>query len=141
MFKILAILAVATLTLQAAEGTAGAGKHRGEFKQAMLEKFDTDKDGTLSEAERAAAKAQVRERLHDAKEKFDADKDGKLSDSERDAARAAFAARLKENHPQLFAKIDSNGDGTLSREEAQAAREKMKAHRGERRDDRRGQAD
>ncbi len=136
MFKILAMLAIATLTLQAAEGAAGAGKHRGEFKQALLEKFDADKDGKLSEAERAAAKGQVRERLQEAKEKFDADHDGKLSDSERDAARAAFAARLKEKHPQLFAKIDSNGDGTLSREEAKAAHEKLRAHRGER-----GQAD
>jgi Ca2+-binding EF-hand superfamily protein len=132
MFKILAILAIATLTLQAAEGAANDGKHRGEHKQAMLEKFDTDKDGKLSEAERAAAKEQGKHHLKELKAKFDTDGDGKLSDSERDAARAAFAARLKEKHPQLFAKIDSNGDGTLSREEAKAAREQLRAHRGER---------
>lgn len=132
MFKILAILAITALSLQAADGAAADGKHRGEFKQALLEKFDTDKDGKLSDSERAAAKAQAKERLQEQKAKFDTDGDGKLSDSERDAARAAFAARLKEKHPQLFAKIDSNGDGTLSREEAQAARERLRAHRGER---------
>lgn len=133
MNKILAILAATSLTLAAADGSAAEGRHRGELKQAVLEKFDADKDGKLSESERAAAKAQAKERLHEAKEKFDADKDGKLSESEREAARAAISARIKEKHPQLFARIDSDGDGSLSREEFQAARGQLKALRAKHR--------
>lgn len=93
MFKIITLLAVATLVLPAAEkASREAGQHhRGERKQELLAKFD-------------------------------ADKDGKLNEGERDAARAAFSGRLKENHPKRFAKIDSDGDGTLSRDEVKAAR-------------------
>lgn len=127
MTKILAILAATLLTLPAAEGAAagkGQGMHRGQFRQHVLEKFDTDKDGKLSEAERAAAKQAC-------KDKVDTDNDGKVSDAERDAARAALSARLKEKHPELFAKVDKDGDGTISREEGQAARAWLRQHRGQ----------
>jgi hypothetical protein len=128
MTRILAILAATLLALPAAEGSAagtGQGLHRGQFRQHLLKKFDADKDGKLSEAERAAAKQAC-------KDKFDSDKDGKLSEAERDAARAAFSARLKEKHPELFAKVDKDGDGTISREEGQAARAWLRQHRGQR---------
>jgi len=130
MLKILAILAVTLITLPAAVGDdVKAGKHhQGEFKQRLLEKFDTDKDGKLSESERAAAKAACKQHRLD---NFDADKDGKLSETERDAARAARSAKLKANHPKLFAKIDTNSDGVISREEAQAARERRREHHQE----------
>lgn len=127
MTKILAILAATLLALPAAEGAAaskGQGMHRGQLRQHLLEKFDTDKDGKLSEAERAAAK-QAR------KGKVDTDKDGKVSEAERDAARAALSARLKDKHPKLFAKVDTDGDGTISREEGQAARAWLRQHRGQ----------
>ena len=38
-------------------------------------------------------------------------------------ALAAWAARLKEKHPDEFAKLDADGDGTISLAEAKAARD------------------
>ncbi len=79
-------------------------------------------------------------RKHDGKElkeklaKFDTNHDGKLDDGEKAAARAAFAAKLKEKHPELFKKIDTDGDGVLSEAEMKAAREKLKERRQEHRD-------
>jgi Ca2+-binding EF-hand superfamily protein len=60
----------------------------------MLERFDADKDGKLSDAERTAARASMQQHRGEMRakmlERFDADKDGKLSDTERKAARAAM---------------------------------------------------
>jgi hypothetical protein len=67
-------------------------------------------------------------------DKFDTNHDGKLDDTEKAAARTAFAARIKEKHPELFAKIDTNGDGTLSEDEMKAAKEKLqqlRQHKGQ----------
>jgi hypothetical protein len=64
-------------------------------------------------------------------QKFDANHDGKLDEGERAAARAFVSQKLKEKHPQLFAKADADGNGELSKEELQALREKAKAHRAE----------
>jgi hypothetical protein len=61
------------------------GHHRGAMGGRMLERFDADKDGTLSVTERATAKAAMDARML---ERFDADKDGTLSDAERATARA-----------------------------------------------------
>ncbi len=122
MTKILVILAVTLLALPAAEGTAGGqGQHRGQFRQHLREKYDSDKDGKLSEAERAAARQAC-------KDKADTDKDGKLSEAERAAVRASISARLKEKHPELFAKVDKDGDGIISRQEGQAARAWRQQH-------------
>lgn len=62
----------------------------------MLEQFDTDGDGQLSEAERQAAResgafaggrGRGEQRRQQILEEFDADGDGQLSESERQAAR------------------------------------------------------
>lgn len=130
MSRILTILAATLIALPAvhAAQSEGGQHQRGDRKQQILDRFDTDKDGTLSESERAAAKAACKQRVL---EKFDTDKDGKLSDSEREAARAAFSARLKEKHPELFAKVDTDGDGVISKAEGQAARAWLREHRGQ----------
>ena len=66
------------------------GHGRGKMRAHMMERFDADKDGKLSETERAAMKQQ-RQAMHaQMLERFDADKDGKLSQAERQAARAAM---------------------------------------------------
>lgn len=135
MIKTLILLAATLLALPAAEGGKGqgdAGMHRGQIRQRVMERFDTDGDHRISEAERAAAKAACLE-------KWDADDDGKLSEAERAAARAAFSARMKENHPKLFAKLDKDGDGVISREEGEAARAWLRQHRGQGQGEGRGQ--
>ena len=58
-------------------------------KEFMLEKFDADGDGKLSETEKATAKAHRAEMAA----KFDIDGDGKLSESEKEAAKAAGKAK------------------------------------------------
>ncbi len=98
-----------------------------------LARFDADKNGTLDEGERTAAKAAVGEHREERKEKvlarFDADKDGTLDEGERAAAKAAVGERLKTKHPELFARIDTNHDGTLDQSERKAAREHRCEHR------------
>ncbi|UZK66747.1 EF-hand domain-containing protein [Sphingomonas sp. M1-B02] len=78
-------------------GARGAGKGgHGKMHAGMMERFDADKDGTLSPAERQAAQAarqgnrgEMRAKML---ERFDTDKDGKLSPTEREAAREARKA-------------------------------------------------
>ena len=86
---------------------------REDMQKKMLEKFDADKDGQLSDAEKEAIKAGMKGKRpnfdgkrpeFDGKkgerpsredmqkkmlEKFDADKDGQLSDAEKEAMKAA----------------------------------------------------
>lgn len=93
------LLAVAMMIVGGLSASSFAGdKHRNpEMHKKLLEKFDKDGDGKLSEEERAAAKAAFQEKHPDAKEKvlahFDKDGDGKLNDEERAAAKAAHEKR------------------------------------------------
>lgn len=77
----------------------------------ILEKFDTDKDGKLSDSEREtmreARKAKMQERRQEMLTNWDKDGDGTLSDDERAAAREARKAEMLE-------KYDTDGDGKLS---------------------------
>ena len=100
---------------------------RAERQQKMLEKFDADGDGALSDTEKETAKEAFQAKRAEHREKkmlkhFDEDGDGLLSDSEQAAA--------KEAHEKRLAKFDADGDGELSREEHKAAREAMKGKRG-----------
>ncbi|MEK7414240.1 MAG: hypothetical protein AAB263_13075 [Planctomycetota bacterium] len=136
MFKLTVLLAAtACLTLTAAEGGQrgehkSGDRHCGQMRQRLIERFDTDKNGKLSDTEKAAAKSACQEHRAERKAKFDTDKDGKWSDGERDAARDALAAKLQEKHPKLFAKVDANSDGQLSKDEVKAAREERRDHCG-----------
>ena len=65
----------------------------------MLEKFDTNHNGTIDPEEREAMKAQREARRAEMLKKYDTDGDGKLSDTEREALpqgdpREAPAARI-----------------------------------------------
>ena len=64
-----------------------------EARQKRLERFDADGDGVLSDDEKSAARAAMKERRADKRQKmlerFDADGDGQISDEEREAARQA----------------------------------------------------
>ncbi len=87
-------------------------EQKAEMKAKFMEKFDTDKDGQISDAEKAAIKAQFEAKQAEMKakfeakkaemkakfmEKFDTNKDGQLSDEEKAAAKAEF----KKNAPKF----------------------------------------
>lgn len=81
MKKILAATAFALLGVTAVVAYAHGGpeeraERRQAFHEKMLEKFDTNKDGTLSEEERAAAHAQMAQQRF---QTLDTNKDGVLS--------------------------------------------------------------
>lgn len=84
-----------------ANGGTGSSRPDPARMKKLIEKFDTDGDGKLSESERHAARAARGakgagggrpdpERKKKLVEKFDTDGDGKLSESERQGARAAL---------------------------------------------------
>ncbi|MEO6992718.1 MAG: hypothetical protein ABI273_03720 [Lacunisphaera sp.] len=100
----LGMLALSFITpmVSAADGMA---KEKKPSKTA-LEKYDTDKDGQLSDEEKAKAKQDTREKAKHTREenlaKYDANKDRKLDDAEKavkkadeDAARAEKKAAAK----------------------------------------------
>lgn len=114
------------------------------FRKHVLEKFDADKDGQLSETEREAAKAAIKEKGSGLRAmalvKFDADKDGQLSETEREALKAAIKARRAgkggdekagvknaERHQKMLEKFDADKDGQLNESERAKAREARKA--------------
>ncbi|MCI0360108.1 MAG: hypothetical protein L0211_16645 [Planctomycetaceae bacterium] len=76
-------------------------KAAAEMQKKLLEKFDTNKDGVLSESEKAAAAEAMKKNglltglgmipgSEEFLKKFDKNRDGKLSDGERLAAQAAW---------------------------------------------------
>ncbi|NMO15199.1 hypothetical protein HPC49_01345 [Pyxidicoccus fallax] len=110
-------LAGVTLLGLVAGGTALAQspRHGGPdgMRASKLEKFDTNKDGTLDESERAAMRAEREKKRQEMVQKFDANKDGKLDEAERQAAHEARAA-------EHFKALDKDGNGALSLEEFKA---------------------
>ncbi len=134
--------------LSHAEDAPDAAVPGAKLRKHLMEKFDADKDGKLSDTEREAAKAAFKEKggeMH-AKilEKFDADKDGKLSDTEREAAKAAMKARTEgagkaegkgegkagELRQKMLEKFDEDKDGQLNEAERAKAREARKNRSG-----------
>lgn len=123
---------------------------RKDFHKKMLERFDADKDGQLSDTEKEAMKAEMKKR-HDGKRPghgkrgergpkgpreergegpalpaelktmIDADKDGNISDEERKAAREAM-------HNRMMEKFDADKDGQLSDAEKDAAKAARPQH-------------
>src|SRR5689334_14240332 len=89
-------------------------KHQAH-RQKKLERFDTDKDGKLSDAEREAMRASFKQRFAEVKQRFDADHDGTLSEGER-------AAMRKEHVQRLLDRLDQNKDGVLSADEVKCSR-------------------
>jgi len=83
----------------------------------ILEKYDTNHDGELDDAERAAMRADFQAkraaRRQEMLARFDTNKDGKLDANERKVMRDTLAA-------ERFKKLDTNGDGMISPQEFQA---------------------
>ena len=94
---------------------------------ALLENFDVDGDGALSDEERQTAR-EARRELH--RERFqerfaaaDTDGDGELSREEKMAARELHRERVQERRAEIRAQFDTDNDGLLSDEERELARE------------------
>lgn len=111
--------------------------HPGPPPKALLEKFDTDGDGKLSEQEREAVRAAMEEKRAAIIAKFDKDGDGKLNKEERDAAKEEFK-KLHGDRPmppggpsrdRILKRFDKDGDGKLNDEEREAAKAAMKEWR------------
>ena len=91
-------------------------EQKAEMKAKFMEKFDADKDGQISDAEKAAIKADFEAKKAEMKakfeakkaerkakfmEKFDTDKDGQISDAEKEAIKAEFAKRGGKKGPKF----------------------------------------
>ncbi len=116
------VLAVAVPAFAQGENSESRSGHRppGHMRKKLLEKFDKDGDGKLSEDERKAARQEMLE-------KFDTNGDGEIDDSERQAIALHHAQKFIDKH-------DKDGDGKLSAEEIAAAhKERRKNHGGDRR--------
>lgn len=144
-------LILAALLLTPVISRAEEAPAREAFRKQMMERFDADKDGKLSDAEREAAKTALKEKGGEVRgkvlEKFDADKDGKLSETERDAAKAALKARqenkgtagkkgekaegkAEEQRRKLMEQFDEDKDGQLNEAERAKARQARKHRTG-----------
>lgn len=103
------------LTLSVATIHAQPGNSQRSVPPHILEKFDTDGDGELSDAERAAARETMEQKRAEHIALYDTDGDGELSPEERAVARdERFEAIALE-------RFDADGDGELSDEERAAA--------------------
>lgn len=91
---------------------------RGEFRQRMLEEFDADGDGELSDDERATAREKMRDRRG---------KDG------AEGRRGGRGGEGPPNPEELFERFDANGDNQLSREEFHKLAESMREHHAQHR--------
>ncbi len=97
-------------------------------RERIIEAFDADDDGLLSEEERALAQESIdaermarRElRRVERLESFDLDGDGELSEAEREAAREFHQVQREAERLESF---DLDGDGELSEEEITAMRD------------------
>ncbi len=116
-------------------------QRRGFDRAALVERFDTDGDGELSEAERAGARETIRAQ-REAKRaeiearllaRFDDNGDGELDEAERPAVRETLGPMIKERgrrgheanrrmHKQALERFDADGDGRLGDAEKANAR-------------------
>lgn len=150
---VISALALSLSLVAASTQAADEQRPKGDREGRLLERFDTNKDGKLDDAERAKAKEAMAERRKDggggprgeefrAKmlEKYDANKDGKLDDAEKAKAREEFAKNGPRREPspemkaRMLEKYDANKDGKLDdAEKAKAHEEFRKDHPGGRR--------
>ena len=129
------VVAIASHAQAVPDADEQVAARRDGFRQRLLERFDSDEDGVLSDEERAAmprrGKGRLRHRGRFGRrgpplQRFDTDNDGVLNDEERANARAARKRRAIEQD-------DGTGAGTLDDEERSA-----RSHRGKKRFRRRG---
>lgn len=96
-----------------------------QFMERAEQRFarqDTDKDGTLSVAEREAAMAKMHEAMQQSGQAMPS-KMGNMGNMRamQDTTKAQFMAR----HEALFTRMDKNGDGVLDEAERASARGRL----------------
>ena len=138
-YRILSLVAL-VLAVAAAPSLAGPGdkadtrKGDPERRAKMLEKFDADGDGKLSEEERATAQAERKKRAGDAGTAGRGRGKGRgkgRSEGRSEGRRGGPMQAMFANPDQMFQTLDANGDGQLSRSEFQAMIENVQKARDE----------
>ncbi|MFC4993047.1 EF-hand domain-containing protein [Rubritalea tangerina] len=112
--------------------------HGGRFDKEVMERFDKDGDGKLSDEERKEARDAIAKRYGSRGDKmqkellkrFDKDGDGKLSEDERRELRRSWEKRkrghsewMEQAKKRFMLQFDEDGDGQLSEEEKAKAKE------------------
>ncbi len=96
----------------------------------ILETFDADGDGALSDEEKQAARAAKRERHQERRDSFfdnvDTDGNGQISRDEFRAARETRKANRQQRRENVKAQFDADGDGELSDDEKNTLREYLR---------------
>lgn len=125
-----------------AAGEMPARPSREDFQKKMLEKFDTNKDGQISEEEKAAMKAAMPQRP--GKQDKRGDRGNRGPKGPRGEQRPNITllpegidGKQRPAMPQeMIEKLDTDKDGKVSKEEFQAARPKHGERKGHKRGDR-----
>src|SRR5262249_3725751 len=118
--KLITTLASLGLALSMGQASANSGLlegGRGGFYSSLL-RYDTNRDGTISAVELAAANAAMVEHLQTRLlDKYDSNKDGTISSAE---ALGVNQAAAEEWVQDLLEDFDTNSDGALSNDELQS---------------------
>ena len=154
--RIVSITACFSALILAATAQAAPSEQKDSAarKAEMMNKFDTNGNGTLDPEEKEKLRAEMQNRRggRNRKEwtpeqraemlkKFDKDGDGMLSDTEKATLRAEIQNRrgdagreqwTPEHRAEMLKEFDKDGDGELNEDERKAARESMRASRGDR---------
>jgi Ca2+-binding EF-hand superfamily protein len=117
-------------------GEGARGEDHGWGRGAVLEKYDTNKNGQLDPEEKAALDRDREARRAEFMKEFDKDGDGQLSEAEKEAAREKYPRMGHGRHgrdmeARMLAKYDANKNGQLDPEEREVARRDREARRDE----------
>ncbi len=98
------------------------------YRNRMLERYDEDGDGKLSDSERRKAFKEMGKRRREQRlARFDTDGDGELSEAERKAMRQSFRERQSSwkqvHNPWRLKLLDQDFDGEISPEEEAALKD------------------
>lgn len=102
---------IAALALSA---TAGSSASAADLPDQAIATYDTDRNGVLSDAEKAAMKTAMEAERQALIAKYDKDRDGALNETERAAMRAELESLRLAQQAARFAALDADGNGGLS---------------------------